>query len=151
MGLFDIFKKGGKKIDLNEADEINKEYLRENPEPANNEDALMRKAASLISGQKFAEGIELYKQMANDFPANKGTYLSQVGVGYFFLNDFNSAIDYYAQAYANGFDKSMSDDNIWEACEAIYKQNKDKEILSKYLQLFPGGKHTKDANKLSGN
>ena len=148
MGLFDMFKKTEKKSTLEEADRINKEYLAENPVPHNDENALMRRASSLITAQKFQEGLELYKQLANDYPKNRGLYLSQVGVGYHFLHEFDKAIDYYVQSRDTGYEPSMNDDNIWDACELEYSLTKDKSSLQKYLGLCPDGNHAKEAQKL---
>ncbi|MDB5283677.1 MAG: hypothetical protein JWO06_2752 [Bacteroidota bacterium] len=148
MGLFDMFKKSDKKMTLEEADAVNKKFTSENPVPTSDENGQMRKAAGLLSSQKFQESLDIFKQLANDYPGNSALYLSQVGVNYYFLNDFENALDYYTQALNKGFDKGMSDDNIWEACEALYNKAGDKSYLQKYLSLLPGGNHTKDANKL---
>ncbi len=147
MGLFNfLFAK--KKVTLEEADEMNKKIIAENPEPADNEDALMRQASSAMTSGKFEKSVELYQKLANDYPDKKGLYLGQVGAAYFFLNDFNKAIEYYLSAKENGADTDMMDDNIWEASEAIYEKDKDKSAIQKYLEYYPNGSYVKKANKI---
>lgn len=147
MGLFDSLF-GKKKITLEEANEENKEFISKNTEPKNDEDSLMRQASSALTNGEFEKSIELYKNLASDYPEKKGVYLSQVGVAFYFLNDFNKAIEYYLNAKENGADSDMMDDNTWEACEAIYKNESDKTALEKYLNYFPNGSYAKKAKKI---
>ena len=137
-----------KKHTFEEMDKINDQLIKENPNVANREEELMRLATKLMSTQQFQRSIEMYKQLAAEFPDKKSLYLSQVGVGYFFLNELEQAIAYYVLAYEQGFDAEMSDDNIWEACEALFKANGNTESLQKYLTLFPKGKYRASAEKL---
>lgn len=152
MGFLDsLFGKKDKKITLEEGHAINQAHAAANPVPASNENARVRQASSALTGRRFQESINLYKALAEDFPANKGTYLSQVGAGYYFLGDYAQAIDYYVQARDHGMQPFMIDDNIWEACEAIFKRDGDKSIANRYLELCSGGSHTKEAKKMLGN
>ncbi|MDH5399656.1 MAG: tetratricopeptide repeat protein [Cyclobacteriaceae bacterium] len=139
---------GKKSITLEEADKINKDYIAKNPEPKNDESALVRQASSLCTSGEFSKSLDLYLQLAEDYPNSKGLYLSQVGVNYYFLNDFNAAIDYYLKALDEGADSSMMDDNIWEACEALFNNDNDMAPINRYLELFPDGSYKKKANKI---
>ncbi len=144
MGLFGKKKKG---ISLEDANKMNQEFIANNPQTKDSEDALMRQASSAMTSGKFNDAIHLYTQLANEYPGKKGLYLSQVGAAHFFLEDYEKAIDAYVDARHNGMDESMIDDNIWEACETIYKKTDDQAALQKYLDLCPDGGYVKKANK----
>jgi tetratricopeptide (TPR) repeat protein len=92
--------------------------------------------------------MELYKKLSESYPAKKGLFDSQVGVACYFLGDYDKAIEYYVSALNNGGHKSMMDDNIWEATEALYGKTKDKSKVEYYLTLFPAGSHKKVADKI---
>ncbi len=47
-----------------------------------------------------------------------------------------------------GADSDMTDDNVWEAFEAIYKNNNDKTAVEKYLEYFPNGNYLNKAKKI---
>lgn len=147
MGFFD-FLFGKKKTTLAQADKKNDAYLAANPVPANDENAWMRQAAKLMSSGQFAESAELYGKLANEYPAKRGLYQSQVGAAHFFLGEYEKALDHYVTALQNGADASMMDDNIWEAAEVLYKKQGTKTWVEKYLQLFPKANHKKAAEKL---
>ena len=150
MGLFD-FLFGKKTTTLSDADQANDRFIAKNPVPQDDENALMRSAAKLMSGGQFMEAVEAYAALAEKYPAKKGLYESQVGAGYYFLGDYAKAIDAYTSALRNGGDKNMMDDNIWEAAEALYGQTKDTAPVRAYLELFGGGSHKKKAGKLLQN
>ena len=147
MGLFNSLF-GKKKMTLEEANEENKKFISENPGSKNDEDSLMRQASSALTNGDFEKSIELYQKLADDYPEKKGLYLSQIGAALYFLNDFNKAIEYYLNAKENGADSDMMDDNIWEACEAIYKKDNDKAAIEKYLEYYPNGSYVKKAKKI---
>jgi len=146
MGLFNLFSK--KKITLTEANKENETYVSNHPKAKNGENKLMREASSALTGGEFKKSIELYNLLAENYTENSGLYLSQVGVSYYFLNDFNKAIEYYLKALSNGAASSMMDDNIWEACEEIYERKKDKIQMERYLEWFPNGRYNKKAKKI---
>lgn len=148
MGFFSNLFGKKKSLTFEEAREVQKEHVQNNPDPKNREDAMMRQASLLMTGQKFEESIQAYLKLADEFPEQKDMYLSQVGVGYFFLGQYDEAISFYMEAYREGYDKDMSDDNVWEACEKIYKRDNDPAAIQRYLELFPDGNYVKKANKL---
>lgn len=148
MGLFDFLFGKKKKVTLEEADKMNDDYIAKNPVPKNNENAEMRHASKLLTSKNYQEALDLYAEMAEKYPKNRGLYLSQVGACHYFLGDFEKAIEVYVESRENGMEKSMIDDNIFEACEAIYNQTNEKSALEKYLALCPNGSYTKKINKL---
>jgi tetratricopeptide (TPR) repeat protein len=147
MGLFsNLF--GNKKTTLKEADKINDAFIEKATPAKNDENAKMRNASKLLTSGQFTESLDLYKKMAEEYPQNKGVYESQVGANYFFLEQYEKAIEYYVSAMNNDADKSMIDDNIWEATEILYKQTGDKTKIEYYINLFPNGNYIKKAKKL---
>ncbi len=137
-----------KKNSLEEMDKLNDNYIAKNPNPKDEENALIRQASKCMTSKNFDAAIKAYQELTEKYPLNRGLYESQVGAAYYFLNDFESAINYYISALKNGADESMMDDNIWEATEAIYSQRKNKNVIEDYKNLFPKGSHSKKADKL---
>jgi tetratricopeptide (TPR) repeat protein len=147
MGLFDSLF-GKKKMTLEDADKKNDDFISKNPVAKNDENEMMRNASKLMTSGKYAESLELYKKLSEGYPGNKGLYDGQIGAAYYFLGDYDKAIEYYVSGMNNGGNKSMMDDNIWEATEALYNKTKDKSKLEYYNSLFPGGNSKKKAEKL---
>lgn len=147
MKFFD-FLFGKDKLSLEEGDKIHDELYSKIKTPLSAESDLTKKAIKLLTSGKHAESIEIYMQLINEFPAQKNTYESQVGANYYFLGEFEKAIEYYTLSMQNGFSKSMSDDNIWEAYQALFEKSKDKSYLEKYIQKFPQGNAISEATKL---
>ncbi len=120
---------------------------------------MMRNASKLMTSKKFRESLDLYKILSENYPNNKGLYESQIGAAYYFLGEYEKAIEYYISSLNNGGNKSMMDDNIWEAAEAFSKLDlllangsiiKPKNLIEKYVELFPNGSHAKKAKEILG-
>ncbi len=146
MGLFD-FLFGRKKLTMEEADAIGDQFAPKNAPPMS-EQAQTRLAIKLMTSRKYQESIDAYQALMVQFPESKATFLSQIGVGHYFLGDYPKAIEYYVAARDNGEHADIMDHNIWEACETIFKNTGDKAAVERYLVLCPGGSNTKAANKL---
>lgn len=156
MGLFDALF-GKKKMSLENADRKNDEFIAKNPASENDENEMMRKASKLMTSEKFEESLELYQKLSNDYPNKRGLYESQVGAAYFFLGEYEKAVEHYISSMNNGGDKDMMDDNIWEAAEAYSNLEiltedgsviSPKGLVEKYLELFPNGSYAKKARKI---
>ena len=147
MGIFD-FIFGRDKLTLEEGNKIHDELYSKISSPLSNESELTKKAIKLLTSGKHADSIELYKQLIHEYPNQKDTYESQIGANYYFLGEFEKAIEYYTISMNSGFSKSMSDDNIWEAYLALFEKSKDKQYIEKYVQQFPNGNFIKQANKI---
>lgn len=108
-------------------------------------------ACRLVPKGKYAEALGMFEQVkanTND-TEQKGTCDNQIGVCYFFLEDYEKAIEAYASSFTNGFDKNMADDNIWEACEKLMKKENDKAKWARhYLSILPQGNYSGKAQKL---
>jgi tetratricopeptide (TPR) repeat protein len=105
-------------------------------------------AATMMMKKMYNEAIAAYQHIAEKFPKEKGTAHGQIGAAHFFKGDYEKAIEYYVSARSNGEHAGMMDDNIWEACETLYKQSQDKKWANKYLELCPEGAYKKQANEL---
>jgi len=158
MGLFDALF-GKKKNTLEDMDKKNDDFISKNPMAKNDEDEQRRNAAKLMTSKKFKESLDLYKKLSENYPKDKGLYESQIGAAYYFLGDYEKAIEYYVSSMNNGGNKSMMDDNIWEAAEAFSKLEilmedgsiKDsKYLVEKYIEIFPTGSYVKNAKNILG-
>lgn len=109
--------------------------------------ARINHAARLLTSRKFDEAIDAYTQIAQDFPEERGTCLSQVGAAWYFKGEFARAIEAYVIARDAGADADMMDDNLWEACEALAKKEPAQKAahLAAYLRHCPNGKHRRAA------
>lgn len=110
-------------------------------------------ACRLVPKGQYAEALAMFENVkANTADAHqKGNCDNQIGVCHFFMNDFEKAIEAYANSIQNGFDRSMADDNIWEACEKLMQRDHDKARWAKhYLELLPNGNYKGKAQKHLG-
>lgn len=148
MGIFGkLFGKKKESLTFEEANKIREDFAEKFP-PSTEQDVLIQEAIKAMTNQRFAESIKLYERLSKEYPADKATYLAQIGAGNYFLGRYELAFNNYVSALNHGEDKEMMDDNIWEAVEELYKQTLDKSWLQKYLTIFPDGEYKKQAEKL---
>lgn len=105
-------------------------------------------AAKLMTSGAYQECIEAYTLIMEKYPNRKPDCEMNIGAGYFFLADYDNAIDHYIISRSLGMDKEMIDDNVWEACEKAFATKNDVSYINKYIQLFPEGNYVKKAKKL---
>lgn len=107
-------------------------------------------ACRLVPKGKYAEALAMFQEVrskTND-QDQKGTCDNQIGVCYFFMNDFEKAIEAYASSFQHGFDRAMADDNIWEACEKLMERDHDRVKWARhYLAILPDGNYKSKAQK----
>jgi tetratricopeptide (TPR) repeat protein len=157
MGLFDSFF--GKKKDnllahtnhlsMDEMSSI-QDSLEDKMDPADYNNAF-NQACRLVPKGKYADALAMFESVkANTTDTEKkGTCDNQIGVCYFFLGEYEKAIEFYTSSFYNGFDKAMADDNIWEACEKLMKKENDAAKWAKhYIHILPQGNYLKKAKKL---
>ena len=158
MGLFNSLF-GKNKNSLQDMDKKNDDFIARNPIAKDDENEMMRNASKLMTSKKFRESLDLYKILSENYPNNKGLYESQIGVAYYFLGEYEHAVDNYISSLNNGGNKSMMDDNIWEAAEAYSKLEilledgsiiNPKNLIEKYLEIFPNGSYAKKAKNILG-
>lgn len=112
--------------------------------------SVFNQACRLIPQKQYKEAIALFGSIhENSTDAyEKGSCESQIGVCHFFLGDFEKALDFYTRSFHSGFDKRVSDYNIWEACEELMKVDGNQAKWAQYyLDLFPDGQYAGKANK----
>jgi tetratricopeptide (TPR) repeat protein len=80
---------------------------------------LFRAASRLMAEKRFEEAITQFLVVANAAPDRRADCENNVGACYFWLGRYADAINHYKVAGANGFDASMTADNIAEAREKL--------------------------------
>jgi tetratricopeptide (TPR) repeat protein len=159
MGLFNFFKRtrteneqlhgfisNPQGISFEEAKQLRESFLAIAEQ--DDESAAFNAASDLMLSKAFSECIQAYKQLSEKYPNRQGDCYSQIGAAYYFLEDYEQAIRFYVLARDSGADEDMMDDNIWEACETIYRKKNNKSAIEKYKELCPNGNYLKQANKL---
>ena len=164
MGLFDFLKskknkntetvygfaskeaESGKGLDQDQLQALRDELL--SVMSTNDRNKEFNFASGLMLKGAYQACIEAYEKLTEKYPDSQATNESQIGAAYFFLGDYEKAVDYYLAARDHGMDADMMDDNLWEAFEVLYKKNGDKKHIERYLELCPGGSYVKKANKL---
>lgn len=106
----------------------------------------MINTASRLSNQgQYQESNTVLEKIINDYPEEQGSSLNLLGANWFFLANYEKAIDFYLQARAAGENEEMIDFNVWEACRELYKVAATPEEALKwknyYEQLFPMGRN----------
>jgi tetratricopeptide (TPR) repeat protein len=112
------------------------------------ETVAINEAAGLLLDKDFEGSKRAYENIMLKYPDSRGKCLEQIGVAEFFLGNYEKALEYYIEAKDNGEDNSMTEDNIWEVCEILYKSNVSSDAPEKYLSLYPKGRYAKKAGKL---
>jgi tetratricopeptide (TPR) repeat protein len=166
MGIFDFFRtkketdestsffgfaskeaEEGKGLDQAQIQKFQTEFL--SILDTNDEQKAVNFAANLMGKGAFQPCIEAYQKLCEKYPHRKGTFEGQIGAAYFFLGDYEQAIQYYLQARANDASNAdMMDDNIWEACETIYNEQGKREAVEQYKLYCPNGKYLKKADAI---
>jgi tetratricopeptide (TPR) repeat protein len=110
------------------------------------EDQAINFAARLMDNEQYNEAIAYFSAIAIQYPHEQGLCECQIGAAYYFLGDYEQAIEYYLAAREHGED--MMDDNIWEACETIFQKTDNLTAIEQYLKHCPEGKYREDAKIL---
>jgi len=66
-----------------------------------------------------ARALAVYEQIAFAHPDIIGTCQAGIGAAHYFLGDYETAIEFYQKARANGQDRRLMQEGIDEAREAI--------------------------------
>lgn len=108
----------------------------------------INEAAGLLLDKDFEGSKRAYERIILKYPDSRGKCLAQIGVAEFYMGNYENALEYYIEAKNNGEDNSMTEDNIWEVCEILYKNNSSSAAPEKYLSLYPNGSYAKKAGKM---
>lgn len=114
----------------------------------NDETLAINEAAGLLLDKNFEGSKQAYESIMIKYPNSKGKCLEQIGVAEFYLGNYEKALEYYIEAKNNGEDNFMTEDNIWEVCEILYKNNGSSDAPETYLSIYPKGRYAKKAGKL---
>lgn len=109
----------------------------------------INEAAGLLLDKDFEGSKRAYESIMLKYPDSKGECLEQIGVAEFYMGNYEKALEYYIEAKNNGEDNSITEYNIWEVCEILYKNNGSSDAPEKYLSLYPKGRYAKKAGKLA--
>ncbi|MEM8534840.1 MAG: YbjN domain-containing protein [Chloroflexota bacterium] len=113
-------------VSMDEAAHI-QEGLLAHTEATDDVDEQINRAARLMTSQQYEQSIQAYEQIAEKYPDKQNICESQIGVAYYFLGEYEKAIQFYKQALEHGADAAMMADNIAEAEEALAKKNEDNQ------------------------
>lgn len=100
---------------------------------------------NLLSQKELEKAAQLTETLPGGY--EKGELENLIGIEYFYAADYNKALEFYLKSMKNEYRVATHIDfNIWEVCELLMKEDNDKVKWSKfYLDLFPKGKHVKNA------
>lgn len=85
----------------------------------NDVSAKINMAAQLLTGGEYHEAIRAYEQIKHQHPEEAALCESQIGAAFFFLADYETAIQHYETAKSLGADSQMMDMNILEAQDKL--------------------------------
>ncbi|MEO1654834.1 MAG: tetratricopeptide repeat protein [Bacteroidota bacterium] len=105
--------------------------------------AQLNLAAQLMTGGRYQESLVCLDKLIEAYPKEAGSYLNLKGANYFYLGEFEKAIEFYLQALEAGEDAGMIDYNVWESCVELIKQFPEQKNKweDTYYRSFPQGKH----------
>jgi len=105
-------------------------------------------ASSMLLNRAYDASIDCYNYLMEKYPDSIAECQSQIGACYYFTKEYKKAIEYYLVARKNGANESMMDDNVWEACEALFKIDKNPSVILDYLDHYPEGNYKKKAKRI---
>jgi tetratricopeptide (TPR) repeat protein len=88
----------------------------------------MSTASWLMLDGAYNEAIALYDQIAVDYPDEIGACLDGIGAAHYFLRNYETAIEFYERALANGADPFGIVESIAEARNAIAIAKSDQQL-----------------------
>jgi len=128
-------------LNFEQASELQDEFINSLAEEGTTADQLVNLAGRLLTNQKFTEAIKTYEAIMIRFPSETPQCLNAMGACYFYLDEFETAINYYLKAYESGEMRDTIEYNVWESCDALIKQSGEKNEKMKwkffYEEHFP--------------
>ena len=103
---------------------------------------LLNLAIKLHIGKRYEESIACFEKIIEKFPDDNASSYNLIGANYFFLGEYEKAIDFYLKALETGEDLDTIDFNVWESCVELIRQNPEKtdDWRRFYREKFPQGK-----------
>jgi tetratricopeptide (TPR) repeat protein len=106
---------------------------------------LINLAGKLLTGQQFSEAIKVYETIVFRFPEETAQCLNAIGACYYYLEDYEQAIQFYMKALESGELKSRVEYNVWESCQSIIDRISERKEQMKWKFFFednfPESKH----------
>lgn len=96
----------------------------------------MRPAFGALSMGASDEYLAAAKVMIDRFPHHAGTTENDVGVHFFFSEDYERAVEHYARSYAIDGPGSCARANILEACQKLAENAEDDKVAVKHLLRY---------------
>jgi tetratricopeptide (TPR) repeat protein len=116
------------------------------------DNSLFCQAQNALDEGDFETCIALYKQLAVEFPNQRDYCESQIAEAYSRIGQYKKSIEYYTAARVHGADETEVDEKVWTQCTHlccdIQNNNGRKDVLQRYLTLFPKGKYAEEARTL---
>jgi Tetratricopeptide repeat. len=136
-----------KGISMETAQKLQEEFLQI-MKTTDDQSKQINAAAKLMTSGAYQQCITAYSLIMEKYPNRKPDCEMNIGACYFFLGDYDNAIEHYLISKEQGMDQAMIDDNVWEACEKAFAAKKEQSYIHKYIQLFPAGTYLKKARNL---
>jgi tetratricopeptide (TPR) repeat protein len=132
-------------ISLEEASDMQQSFVEAISDENAGSMQLINLAGKLLTGQQFKEAIKVYETIVFRFPEETAQCLNAIGACYYYLEDYELAIQFYMKALESGELKSRVEYNVWESCQSIIDRLSDRKEQMKWKfffeDKFPESKH----------
>ncbi len=108
-------------------------------------------ARELVNYRHYMNGIISYEILCKMYPEDKGMCLYKLAQVYLMMEEEEKAIDHFLEALEAGYDKSLCDDAIWDACERCYSKFRELDFIHQYKRVMPNGDYIRRANDVIEN
>lgn len=123
-------------LSMESAQQLQAKFEDQIKDPQSTATDLINIAGKLLTGQRFEEAIELLEQIVERFHEEKGECFNTIGACYYYLNQYERAIQYYMDALEEGGNEERVSYNVWESCEALIKALEDRNEKMKWKFFF---------------
>ncbi len=132
-------------ISLEEASDMQQSFVEAISDENAGSMQLINLAGKLLTGQQFKEAIKVYETIVFRFPEETAQCLNAIGACYYYLEDYELAIQFYMKALESGELKSRVEYNVWESCQSIIDRLSVRKEQMKWKfffeDKFPESKH----------
>lgn len=132
-------------MSMEKAAALQQEFVNSLADETTTSSQLINIAGKLFTGQQFEEAIKVYENTIIRFPLETPQCLNSIGACYYYLEEYETAIEYYMKALEAGEAMDRVDYNVWESCDALIKatNNRNEQMKWKffYEEHFPNGAH----------
>ena len=133
-------------MSMEKANELQQQFVNSLANENTSATQLINLAGQLLTGQRYEEAIKVYEGVIIRFPNETAQCLNSIGACYYYLGEYETAIEYYMKALEAGEVLERVDYNVWESCDALIKatDNRNEKMKWKYFyeENFPDGEQT---------